>query len=158
MCTRVKLHFTSRKLTHHLGKLATNYVSKALKSDLRFSFLPECGIEKGPGAQPCPLSPFPGKGLLSCTESQTLLRRRLSPGGDGGLLAQGGTVAGGKETVNRRECRPECFKILPMTRGEKVALAPVQLAPGLRAMTESLGAARGAEGHRGKGCGGKEGY
>lgn len=56
MCTRVKLHFTSRKLTHHLRKLATNYVSKALKSDLRFSFLPECGIKKSTGIQLCPLS------------------------------------------------------------------------------------------------------
>ena len=59
MCTRVKLHFTSRKLTHHLGKLATNYVSKALKSDLRFSFLPESGIKKSTGRQRCPLSPPP---------------------------------------------------------------------------------------------------
>ena len=63
-------------------------------------------------------------------------------------------MAGGRETINRHEFVPKYFKNLLMTCGEKVALAPVQLAPGLRAMTESLG----AKGNWGKGCWGEEGY
>lgn len=58
VCTRVKLHFTSRKLTHHLGKLATNYVSKSLKSDLRFSFCQNVELKgaQAPSFVPSPLS------------------------------------------------------------------------------------------------------
>lgn len=79
--TRVKLHFTSRKLTHHLGKLATNYVSKALKSDLRFSFCQNVELKRAQGPSLVPSLPSPER-LLSCPEFQFSCRL-LSPGGEG---------------------------------------------------------------------------
>ena len=69
-------------MTHHLGKLATNYVSKALKSDLRFSFLPESGIKKGTGGQLCPLPttppPHPQSDVLLAAEFLSFLLRFLA--------------------------------------------------------------------------------
>lgn len=146
VCTRVKLHFTSRKLTHHLGKLATNYVSKALKSDLRFSFLPESGIKKSTGGQLCPLPrPHLPEWLASCSWvsefppeiSGQRGGRALGPLRD---RVAGGTEAEGEESSNLEvlSCT-RIYKICSMAHGEKVDFAPDQLTQGLRAGNQDPG-------------------
>lgn len=56
---------------------------------------------------------------------------RRAPGGERESLV------GGKETINRSEFMHKHLKNLLLTCGEKVALAPLQLAQGLRAVPEA---------------------